>query len=290
MSENVTHTAVVDDCSRLAGRDPAVCGPIARCLAEHLDVARLGGITRAGDTCIPGLLASLRDRWPAEGERELTRRKLAFACGWLCHRAADRQMKPVFRAADPDCPLSPTDCSVYHDAFLLREVYGAGDLEPYGPAVLEPDPSAEGIEDLLRTLWQRALIALHTFIPDESDPEGWVERLLERRQRFRVDLRRYAEALASPDPQKIRRFIVDARFYDRSDPLIRLARSLREGAEEAIDLEGALAAAGEQSQYARALARGMRYLRAASGYFEGRLDEDEFRNRCDIGRPETPPP
>jgi len=179
---------------------------------------------------------------------------------------------------------------VYHDAFLLRELYGAGDLEPYGPAVLEPDPSAGGIDDLLRALWQRALIALHTFIPDESDPEGWVERLLAARQQFRVDLRRYAEALASPDPQKVQRFIADVGFYDRSDPLIRLARSLREGAEEAIDLEGALAAAGEQSQYARALARGMRYLRAASGYFEGRLGEDDLRRRCEIGRPEIPPP
>ncbi len=284
MSENVTHTAVVDDCARLARRWPAVCPPFQRVLERHHEFARLGGLTRAGDNHTPRLLRDLREAW-ADGEPDETaQRKLAFTLGWLGHRAADRQFKPVFRAADPDCPRSPTDCSVYHDAFILRALYGAGEREPYRGAIEARDVDA--LEDVLRALWQRALVAIHTFIPDEEDVHGWLERLFAARQRFRVDLRRYAEALADPDPQKVRRFIEEPGFYDAADLLIRLARSIEGGdPAEGIEVEDAIEAAASGSQYAGALARGLSYLRAASDYFERRIGEDELADRLDIGRP-----
>lgn len=284
MSENVTHTAVVDDCARLARRWSAVCPPFQRVLERHHEFARLGGLTRAGDNHTPRLLRDLREAWADGGSDETARRKLAFTLGWLCHRAADRQFKPVFRATDPDCPRSPTDCSVYHDAFILRALYGGGEREPYCGAIEARDVDA--LEDALRSLWQRALVAIHTFIPDEEDVHGWLERLFAARQRFRVDLRRYAEALANPDPQKVRRFIEEPGFYDAADPLIRLARDIQDGqAGENMDIEGAIRSASSGSQYAGALARGLSYLRAASDYFERRVGEQELRELLDIGRP-----
>jgi hypothetical protein len=285
MSENVTHTAVVDDCARLARVWDAICPEFKLALERHLDTARLGGITRAGDRHTPALLRHLRERRDELAGDETLRQKLAFTLGWLCHRAADRQMKPVFRAADPDCPRSPTDCSVYHDAFLLREVYGGGSENPYAEGLFDAASPRE-VEDLFRALLQRALVAMHTFIPDEDDVHAWLGRLFAARQRWHVDLDRYAEALAGPDPDRVRRFITDVNFYDAADPLIRMARSLQQGeAEASEDVEAALEAAAGQSQYALALRRGLLYLRAASDYFEGRLGDEELNDRLDIGRP-----
>lgn len=142
------------------------------------------------------------------------------------------------------------------------------------------------VEDLLRAMLQRALIGLHTFIPDRDDIEGWMERLFATRQCFSVDIRRYAEAFAKPDPDKMKRFILDVNFYDRTDPIIRLARSLQHGsADEGIDLADAVQAAESQSQYAQALGKGYLYLQAASYYFDGQLDDDTLRERLDIGKP-----
>jgi len=296
LSENITHTAVTDDCARLANSSPAICDAFKLCLREHLEIARLGGVTRSGDRFTTELLKKFRREWPAQGPVDaLLAQKLAFVLGWLCHRAADRQMKPVFLAAEPDSDEFPTDCSVYHDVFLFREVYEDGKRQPYSPASLEggmeslPGSRAlavKEVEEALRALWQRALIALHTFIPDQEDAEAWMERLFETRQRFYVEIRRYAEAFADPDPEKVRRFLVEVNFYHRRDPLIRLARSLQHGErDESIGLEEALSAAASQSQYAQALRRGYLYLAAASEFFEGPLEEAELRARLDIGKP-----
>jgi hypothetical protein len=295
LSENITHTAVVDDCARLAGRWDAICEPFRLCFREHLEFARLGAVTRSGDHHNPRLLALLRDRWPEHGNKPLTRQKLAFVLGWMGHRAADRQMKPVFRSADPDCPRKPTDCSVYHDAFVLREVYGAGEQDPYSPFTAARDPSqhpaaeavqVEELEDLFGVIWQRTMIRMHTFKPDEDNVETWLEQLFAARAELYVDIARYSEALLRPDPDKVKQFLQDVNFYDASDEIIRLARALQQG--EAVpdpDIGNAVDAAAQGSHYAQALGKAMGYLKAASDYFERRLDADTLNERLDIGKP-----
>jgi hypothetical protein len=283
LSENISHTAVTDDCARLARYSPAICAPFKACLRDHLDIARMGGITRSGGKFVTSLLARYRQQWAGAQDHELVKQKLAFVLGWLCHRAADLQMKPIFRAVDGDCTEKPTDCSVYHDVFLFREVYGGGQVGPYAPGILSLD--AGELEDALHSLWQRALIGLHTFIPDQEDVDGWLERLFAMRQSFYVDVRRYAEAFADPEPDKVRRFIEEVGFYDDQDPLIRLARSLQAGAPEtSIALQDALDDAATQSQYAQSLRRGYLYLEAASGFFEGTIDEVAFRDALERGK------
>jgi hypothetical protein len=151
---------------------------------------RLGGITRSGDLFTVKLLQRVRDGWAGRDAAEQLPEKLAFVLGWLCHRAADRQMKPLFRRLDGDCPLKPTDCSVYHDVFLFREAYASGAVEPYAQDALAPSLGVDHLEALLRTIWQRALTSMHTFIPDADDIERWLERVFATRQRFTVDIRR----------------------------------------------------------------------------------------------------
>jgi hypothetical protein len=294
MSENITHTAVTDDCARLALYSPAICTAFKEVLEQQLEIARMGGLTRSGGKYVVSLLDDMRQAWSARTKGDVMEQKMAFVLGWLAHRAADLQMKPIFRAVDGDCSLSPTDCSVYHDVFLFREVYGSGQVEPYAPEMLEAtmasSPAARAfevdeIESLFRSVWQRALIGLHTFIPDEEDIDGWLERLFDTRQRFYVDIRRYGSAFADPDPDMVKRFIVGVHFYEGQDLLIRLARSIQRGApDEGIDLQEALAAAASQSQYAQALRRGYLYMQAASDFFERRIDEQTFRDRLERGK------
>ncbi len=283
MSEQITHTAVTDDCARLALHAHETCAAFRAALADHMDVVRLGGITRGGDHFTVDLLGRLREARPQQGGERRPQQKLAFVLGWLCHRAADRQMKPVFRSTDPDCPRRPTDCSVYHDVFLYREVYACGEREPYAPDFLDVQPA--GLERLFRLLLQRSLLAMHTFIPGGEDIDAWLDAVIDRRQQFTVDIARYAEAFARPDPDRVKRFITDVDFYDPEDALIRLARALQRGEATDVDLEEAVSAAAEGSQYARALRRAFLYLRSAGEFFEGRLPESEVRERLDIGKP-----
>jgi hypothetical protein len=306
LSENITHTAIVDDCVRLALHSEAVCDAFKGCLRGHREIARLGGVTRSGDRFTVRLLGELREVWPRRAAGDFVEEKLAFVLGWLCHRAADRQMKAIFRAVDGDCRKSPTDCSVYHDAFLFGEVFEGGRAEPYRPSSLEPGmashPAAkaipvEEVEDLFRAMWQRMLIGMHTFIPDADDIHAWLERVFKTRQRLYVDIRRYAEAYAAPDPEKVRRFITDVGFYDRSDALIRLARGLqrvvdpearsrRGGEGDLPPLDEAADRAASGSQYARALRKAYLYVRAASGYFVRSAADEDLSVRLEIGRPE----
>jgi hypothetical protein len=293
MSEGITHIAVVDDALRLAARDAEIHPAFPAAAAAHHDLARLGGITRHGDRHNPGLLERLRAAWPAAGPAGAAGddgARLAFVLGWLSHRAADRTFKIVFRTLDGDCPHSPTDCSVYHDVCILREVYAAdhGDfaLALRLAAHRRPGDAVGAAEDALRALLALNLLALHTFIPDDEHAETWLDRLIARRQRFTVDLGRYAQALAAPDPDRVRRFLVEPRFHDPAEPLLRCCRQEDQGLLDPAVLETALAAAATGCLYAQAVRRAYRYLRAASAFFAGRIGREELARRLDLGRPE----
>ncbi len=301
MSETITHLAVTDDCAALCIHSREICDEFKQCLSAHLDVARLGGLTRSGGAYMPGLLERYSRHWPGQGPEDPLARKLAFVLGWHFHRAADLQLKPVFREVGADLIESPTECSVYHDVFCFREIYDHGRATPFSPETLAESPcppGAEGLdveamEGLLRTLWQRALIAQHTFIPDGDDVDGWIERLLGVQQRFGVDLRRYAQAFARPDPVKVRRYIEEVGFYDPGDGLIRLVREIGTQGQSSPEAGGprlleALDSARGGSLYAQTLRRGYLYIRAASEYFQGEIDQDAYMDALERGKQGVP--
>lgn len=59
--------------------------------------------------------------------------QLAFILGWITHRAADRQMKPVFRANPDPEGRNPALCSVYQDAFVFANLMVPNGRDPYDP-------------------------------------------------------------------------------------------------------------------------------------------------------------
>lgn len=294
MSENITHTAILDDCFRLMLASDTICDAFKLAGREQRDFARLGGVTRYGDMFTTRLLDDYRARWATRTPEDKLEPKLAFVLGWLCHRAADRQMKPVFREAEPGRPVSPADCSVYHDAFVFKEIFADGRESPYHPAILERDmaslPAVQGldvpgVEDFFRALLQRALIELHTLIPDRDDIDGWLDRLFSVRQRLHLDLERYAAAVAAPDPGKYQKFIVEMNFYDRDEPIIGAARGLQRGEAVTAEQVHQAVAAEARSHYAQALKMGYGYLAAASAFFAGDMSPETLAERLNIGKP-----
>jgi len=294
VSENITHTGILDDCFRLMLASEEICDAFKQSVREKKDFARLGGITRSGDRFTVQLLTEFRDRWEGRSPDDNLEAKLGFVLGWLTHGAADRQMKPFFREAEPDRTQSPSDCSVYHDALVFREVFALGKESPYSVATFDRNvsalPAAKGldvsdVEDFFQALLQRALIGLHTFIPDRDDIEAWLDKLAKLRQQFDVDLERYAKAVAEPDPQKVQRFIVEMNFYDREDSIILAARKIQRG--ESVSSADVVTAveADAGSHYGQAIQMGYGYLKAASDFFTSDSDPEDLRNQLDIGKP-----
>lgn len=294
MSENITHTGVVDDCLRLMTAATTFCPAFHEAAEAHRDMAHLGCMTRAGDRCNPGLLTTFREHWVTRAPADNLEAKLAFVLGWLCHRAADRQVKPIFRRFHPPETRTekPTACSIYQDAHVFRMIYAAGQEPPYHPAMFGDDFKAlsetinvEGMQDLVHILLRRALIEMHTLIPDVDEPEHWIGQFYSRKQQFYVDLVRYDKAINDPDPEKVKTYIVEDNFYDADDPIINAARRLQHG--EAISPEDVDAAikAGGASHYAQALMIGMRYLQAASDFFTSDMEIETLKTRLDIGKP-----
>jgi hypothetical protein len=294
MSENITHTAIVDDGLKLLGAAGTFCPAFKDAAYGHLDMAHLGCMTRSGDRCNPGLLATFRERWELQRPEDHLGPKLAFVLGWLCHRAADRQMKPVFRRFHPPETRSesPTECSIYHDAYVFREVYAQGSEAPYHPAMfgsafeaLGQAVQVAGIEHLLQVLLRRVLIQMHTLIPDVVDPEAWIGNLYTTKQDFYVNLTRYDQAITHPDPDKVRLYLTEDNFYDHSDTIIDVARRLQHGEGiSAQEVEAAITVGGN-SHYAQALSIAMRYLQAANDFFTSDMDMAELKPRLDIGEP-----
>jgi len=253
-----------------------------------MDEASLGGSTRHGDLHNPGILSTVRDGWPSRKPDDLLEAKLAFVLGWITHRAADRQMKPIWRRDLPNekATGSPTDCSIYHDVFILKNVYGAGTEGFFAGVDAEHLQASDSnrVEQALSATWRRMLITIHTFIPDDENAEQWLENVMKARQSLSVDLKRYAEALAAPDAEKWKRYIDDLNFFDESDPALALALGKPGG--QAV-LDGALEPSQNQSYYAQALVKAACYVRAASAYFTRDIDIDTMSERLDIGRPEV---
>lgn len=284
MSEGITHVAVCDDCLRLFVKLPETCDAFRLAIVGHRDVAQLGSITRSTDRFNPQLLTRVRSGWESRKPAENLEAKLAYSLGALCHRAADRTFKPVFKEVAPDDPQDPKDVSVYHDVYLFREVYREGAEPPYPPTMFD---SETGFEEHFRVLVQRALLAMHTFIPDLTDPEGWLDRLLKLRQAFYVEISRYADAYYHPDPDKVLRYIKDINFYDSCDPLVEAAREIQIGREISETQVAEIIATGKSdNKYGQALRRGLGYLAGANGYFIGELDEEGLAAALQIGRPE----
>ncbi|MGC9455654.1 MAG: hypothetical protein ACP5HU_12450 [Phycisphaerae bacterium] len=283
MSEQITHIAVADDARLLALNSPRIGGAVREALLNHQDKCRLGAVTRASEEFAGPVVEQLRAR--ADEPRPRDAEKLAFCLGTMAHRSADRMYKPIFRSQSADGSCDRKDISIYHDVFVFRRIYAAGDKEPYRPDALSPTVElpegapvdAAELEGLFGVLFQRALLAAHTFKPDLTDPQGWLEKLFDRIQEFTIDIGRYHKALTEPDEDIYRRAITDVNFFDESDSILALLDELREGGEVTGEEFLRRCRLGDKdSLYARAVSGAYGYFQVTSEFWSGRCSAELF--------------
>jgi hypothetical protein len=296
MSEHVVHTAILEDCFNLALISNRVCEEFKEIVKNHRSFAQIGSVTISGDKFSFKLLEEYKKRWRDRKPEELIEAKLAFVLGWISHRAADRQMKPIWRLGpikelESKIGLKPTDCSIYHEACIFREYFMENSVYKY--AVMEEEllknPASagvytEGMMDFIHSLVKKSLIEMHTFKPDYDDVDGWLERIFERQQCFYVDLKRYAKAIIEPDPDKWKTYITDINFFDSTDPVIVIAKRLRKDDKVSNEELDTALAATNRSHYAQALIKAYKYVLTASDFFINEMTTEELMEKFDIGR------
>ncbi len=290
MSEHITHTAICDDVRRICTHLEDLPQVFKDAWSTHTDISRLGGVTRHADLWSADIIAHVRDH-PEDTD---AKRKLAFVLGALTHRSIDRHMKPVFtyfkQAIDArtDKGAVVNECTIYCDMLIMKEVFAIDHL--FSDSLFDKSlaDKREAFQELMRTTWQRILIHMHTFKPDDANVHNWLSNLFKGVQDFGLRLHLYDEIAANPDPEKWQKYLVETNFYDAADPIIAAARSVQKGgslsadeASKAIESTGA-----DASLYARAMKHAIDYIRAAGQIYRNQITVEQAKPLMDIGVPE----
>ncbi len=296
MSEHITHLAVAEDSARVATYDPEFSPVMQECIRKFPNALRWGSVSRSGDMFILPSLEKWRDNW---NNTDREQEKMAYILGWAGHLAGDRTFKPVFRITDLAFYVrgypGPAHASIYHDVVTLHETYDSGSRKPFHKSVLSPylkgHPAAEvvPVEKIENTFAQSFANDLARFrkylTPDRNKDVSVIENVGEESQRFYVELDRYTDAYTRTDPARMRKYIIEPNLYDRTDPIIQIARKVKFNEKPDIDLKEAIELSSSQSLYAQALALGHQFFLACSEFFQGNISMEEARTRCRTGQP-----
>jgi len=288
VSEHITHTAICDDVRRICLRLDDLPAAFKSAWEAHTDVSRLGSVTRHADKWSADIIAHVRDR----ADDPDGTKKLAFILGALTHRSIDRHVKPLFayfkQATDAriENGVAVNECTIYCDMLILKEVFGIDQL--FSPELFNGPLAARraAFHELMRTTWQRVLIQMHTFKPDDANVHAWLGNLFHGVQDFGLRLDMHEKIATDPDSAKVKRYLTDTNFYDAADPIIATARAIQRGEVVAGVDQAVEATISGQSFYARAMHRAIDHIRAAGELYQGRITVDEAKPRLDIGVPE----
>ncbi len=290
MSEHITHIAVYEDLARIALSIPEICDPFKTCLQNHYDSGLLGSASRGNSDYAVPILEKYKDEWDSAHSDHEVQITIAYAIGWLAHRAADTGFSLAFEAAeaDPNPLYTSGNCRVYQDAMTFRKVYDGGKQPSLSPKEsfsqatfdfnMRSHPASGSIdiaitEPFLTRMWQADMIKKHLFLEQEDDFGLWVDTFVERYQALTEDVRRFEEAYNNPDPELTRRYYDQDNYYDDSDDIIRYVRAIQKGQEPGLDLKNSVEKAKDQSLYAQVLRLGYFYLKGASDYFTGDIEK-----------------
>jgi len=298
LSEHIVHTAILEDCFSLATFSDEIIPDFRDLMTRYRDFGRLGCITVSGDRFTFRLLEECKTVWKGRKPEDKIEQKLAFVLGWVSHRAADRQMKPIWtepkalgKGTDADPRLSPTDCSVYHEGFTFREYYSGNNNFRY--ALFQDELEKLGISEkvkinevfsLVQPLILKNLFELQTLEKESENIHDWFEKIALRMQHFYVDINRYVRSAMTPDPEKLNEYVNDINFFDREDLIVKTVIKVRNGG--TIGSDEIKRANGEEpkSHYGKALKMAYNYVKAASDYYSSDMSIDELKERLDIGK------
>ena len=198
-------------------------------------------------------LAACSPQVPSETARAIATRRDFFLAGALLQSSppdddaaaiAIRAGRAALEAYQP-LEASTAEARIRQDVRLLRE------LAAREGASAETPPCPQ-VADLFETFGRRVLIAIHTYIPDADDVEGWMERLIGLHEAAHAYWQKLAEAYLAPTSR-------NDQWFDASEPIVRAAAALHQGPLDSAAIARAISAP-PRSAYARALADAHRRL------------------------------
>lgn len=290
MSEHITHVAVFDDSVRLVKYSGRFTAAFMETLSNEFDTGFLTSGTYGNHLWAVPLLEECRKKYKDGDRSRETYKKIAASIGWLTHRAADLVVKPILaNVLYENNPLfNDVEQSAYYDTVAFRETFRGGKLsitplEPFSPALFEegmkshPAAASLDINELeipASNFYLNEILKNHAFVEDESNIDAWFDLFMESKQIYSEDLNQYINGFQHPDKVKTDKYIVNFNYYNPTDPIIKLVRSIQAGSpDKSIGLEVALDAAFNQSQYAKMLADSYMMLRYASDFFDAKIEK-----------------
>lgn len=302
MSEHITHIAVYEDFTSIIKFSKK---RFTEAFHEAMETAHDCGLICSGSRgnhlyAIP-ILEKNRELYGTVNYGQIEIEQVAGAIGWLTHRAADLEMKPIFKkiTALENPMLVENESQMYHDAVTFKEVFKGGEISTRSPYEwiedsllahrLETNFASKHFEiDFFENLMSHYYVAQMAnqclFTESMENVNEYADKLVDYSHDLYEDLRMYIRAYNNPEPFKMQGYIHNFNIYNPEDELIRYVRYVREHdkAPSEIHLESAIELAKEQSHYSRALVRCLDYVQALSDFFEKKISRDEVIKRCEI--------
>ncbi len=217
------------------------------------------------------------EKWGNEATFDEGQTQVSYLLGSVLYPLIDKHLPYQLPERSSELQLPPLpDEAIYFDVMLMRAMYSA---EPF---LSDQDrqqalagTKVEDLVELLHLIRQRNLIRTHTFRPEFSDVESWLEDFLRYHHVLEEEDRRYAVIYLNP--QSIQNEDTWHNFYKQSDDIIQLARDTQVGiSESGIDLQEARKSARQQSTYAQTLALCLDEISQWSDCIEGKINQNDF--------------
>jgi hypothetical protein len=293
MSEHITHIAVYDDAARLIGYSERFSEAFKESIKKQYDCGWITSGSNGNHLWALPLLEECRKKWKAGLRDKETLQKIAAAIGWITHRAADLIQKPLeaILEAEGNLEFNGQELSAYFDTIAFREIFKSGTyspnyLQPISGATLEhgmashPAASALDVTSLENSFSHFLLGELlnnQEFAAEEKDLDKWFDQFMGTKQKFSEDLDMYINGFKSPESGKTKKYIINFKYFDPNDSLIRLVQSIKNGKPDvSIKPDVAVAAAANQSQYSRMVANAYTMLLFANDFFAEKISKSEL--------------
>lgn len=220
------------------------------------------------------------NKWSEDDTLDEGQTQTSYLIGSILYPIIDNHLPyelPSHQVGQPILPLS--DEAICFDVHLIQALFNAepsntnSDLKNALASVEKAE-----LSELFHLIRQRNLIRTHTFRPEFSDVESWLENFLQYHHIIEDENQRYADLYLDPGKSNIRTSW--QKFYNASDDLIELARDTQVGiSESTIELDAASETMREQSTYAQILASCLTEIKEWNRCILGKTSEADLMAR-----------
>jgi len=238
---------------------------IRQAISANVEHFQIGKAWKIKPEELMKVLWDTRRKWGSDEQHEQAQTQLALVSGWTAHRIVEKHLGEESNPADLQQPLR--ESSLYRDVCILKMMQNA---DPHRSSVPLDKPiegvTQEQVEEIFHLIQQRNMIRTHTFRPEFSDIETWLDQFMLYYDRNKADNRDYARVYCHPDPGKVKQYLKDPLFYAEDDEEIRIARDL-----QMAQVTGTISRKGTpaRSIYGKALAEGLKAVQTCNQFGAG---------------------